>query len=890
MESEGGVLLPLFHEHPMMPRNDLRRGDCCGRYESQSDGYFCKICVFFVHKKCGDELSQFIDHPSHPDHPLELQHESNNRCDFCRWDIVKLFYRCDECDFDLDLHCAKHQPPNVIDNFETHPHKLILLKNRTEFDCSAECGKARGGLPYKCDECDVSFHVDCVWHPEAKLNYSPEVNHPYHSLHPLKLLTGPPPDYSDGKCRLCGTEIAEYFYHCSSCNFTVDLPCVFNPPPKSLVEPKVHDHQLTLLPRLDSFTCNACGLKGDRSPYACFDCGFMIHQDCLGLPRVININRHDHRVSRTSVLGDAAMNSVCGVCRKKVDWTYGGFSCKRCPGYVAHSKCATRKDVWNGKELEGIPEEEEDTKPYVEIDENTIQHFSHKEHHLRRIHGNGIMYEEQKRCKKCAECPKRKRHVLHNERLTLDTNKDLEVFRCDACYRRSNGFMYKDGDKMLDVLCGSISEPFVHPSHPHHPSYYIPTENDDKICNGCNRKEPHVLRCIEGDCGFVLCFKCATQPKVVKHRVDDHPLSLCYGEEEEASGKYWCDICEKETDSKEWFYTLHRECVLGDSTGLMPRTVAKIWGKSFEVVLNNSVTRPFCSDCKDRSMYPIYLKLLGRTSETYLCSLFGVGLSMKSNACIHPIGLHSFYTCMDCDFSLHQKCAECPKRKRHVLHNERLTLDTNKDLEVFRCDACYRRSNGFMYKDGDKMLDVLCGSISEPFVHPSHPHHPSYYIPTENDDKICNGCNRKEPHVLRCIEGDCGFVLCFKCATQPKVVKHRVDDHPLSLCYGEEEEASGKYWCDICEKETDSKEWFYTCKDQRASLHRECVLGDSTGLMPRTVAKIWGKSFEVVLNNSVTRPFCSDCKDRSMYPIYLKLLGRTSETYLCSVSCTFWFE
>ncbi|KAL0642459.1 hypothetical protein Bca4012_040749 [Brassica carinata] len=658
MESEGGVLLPLFHEHPMMPRNDLRRGDCCGRYESQSDGYFCKICVFFVHKKCGDELSQFIDHPSHPDHPLELQHESNNRCDFCRWDIVKLFYRCDECDFDLDLHCAKHQPPNVIDNFETHPHKLILLKNRTEFDCSAECGKARGGLPYKCDECDVSFHVDCVWHPEAKLNYSPEVNHPYHSLHPLKLLTGPPPDYSDGKCRLCGTEIAEYFYHCSSCNFTVDLPCVFNPPPKSLVEPKVHDHQLTLLPRLDSFTCNACGLKGDRSPYACFDCGFMIHQDCLGLPRVININRHDHRVSRTSVLGDAAMNSVCGVCRKKVDWTYGGFSCKRCPGYVAHSKCATRKDVWNGKELEGIPEEEEDTKPYVEIDENTIQHFSHKEHHLRRIHGNGIMYEEQKRCK----------------------------------------------------------------------------------------------------------------------------------------------------------------------------------------------------------------------------------------ACIHPIGLHSFYTCMDCDFSLHQKCAECPKRKRHVLHNERLTLDTNKDLEVFRCDACYRRSNGFMYKDGDKMLDVLCGSISEPFVHPSHPHHPSYYIPTENDDKICNGCNRKEPHVLRCIEGDCGFVLCFKCATQPKVVKHRVDDHPLSLCYGEEEEASGKYWCDICEKETDSKEWFYTCKDQRASLHRECVLGDSTGLMPRTVAKIWGKSFEVVLNNSVTRPFCSDCKDRSMYPIYLKLLGRTSETYLCSVSCTFWFE
>ncbi|CAF1715277.1 unnamed protein product [Brassica oleracea] len=647
MESEGRVLLPLFDEHPMMPWNDLRKGDCCGRYESQSDGYYCKNCNFFVHKKCGDELSEFIDHPSHPNHTLQLRHDKGvNICDLCSREIVNLCYRCEMCDFDVDLGCAKRQPPNVIDNFETHPHKLILLKERTEFDCSAECGKASVGLTYKCDECDVAFHVDCVWHPAT--DHPTEVNHPYHSLHPLKLLTGPPPDYSDGKCRLCGGKVdKELFYHCSSCNFTLDMRCVLNPPQKSLVEPKVHDHQLTLLPRLDSFTCNACGLKGDRSPYACFDCGFMIHQECLCLPRVININRHDHRVYRTSVLG--VVDSVCGVCRKQVDWTCGGFSCKRCPGYVVHSKCATRNDVWNGKELEGVPEEEEDVEPYVVIDENTIQHFSHKEHYL-RFNENGVLYEENKRCsacthpiglhsfytcmdcdfslhQKCAECPKRKRHVLHNERLTLDTNKDLEVFRCDACYRRSNGFMYKDGDKMLDVLCGSISEPFVHPSHPHHPLYYIPTENDDKICNGCNSRKGYVLRCIEDDCIFVLCFECATLPKVVKHRVDDHPLSLCYGEEEKASGKYWCDICEKETDSKEWFYTckdqrasLHRECVLGDSTGLMPRTVATLFRQSYKVGLNNSVTRPFCSWCESRCMYPIYFKLLGRTSETYFCS------------------------------------------------------------------------------------------------------------------------------------------------------------------------------------------------------------------------------------------------------------------------------
>ncbi|CDY52789.1 BnaCnng23340D [Brassica napus] len=371
MESEG-VSLPLIHEHPMKPWNDLRKGDCCGRFVSVSDGYYCKNCDIFVHKKCGDNLSEFIVHTSHPNHTLRIRFKIGFCiCRLCGRETWNTFYRCQVCDFKVDLDCAKHPPPPVIETFETHSHELTFLKGLTEF---------------------YSFHVDC-------LNYSPEVSHSYHSLHPLKLLTGPPPDYSDGKCRLCENEVdEELFYHCSSCNFTLDMRCVLNPPPRSLVDLKAHGHQLTLLPRLFSFSCNACGLKGDRSPYMCVQCDFMIHQDCLGLPRVININRHDHRVSRTSVLG--VVNSVCGVCRKKVDWTCGGFSCQRCPGYVVHSKCATRDDVWNGKELEGIPEEEEDVEPYVVVDGNTIHHFSHKEHYLRRIHGNGVLYEDNKcRCK-----------------------------------------------------------------------------------------------------------------------------------------------------------------------------------------------------------------------------------------------------------------------------------------------------------------------------------------------------------------------------------------------------------------------------------------------------------------------------------------------------------
>ena len=451
------------------------------------------------------------------------------------------------------------------------------------------------------------------------------------------------------------------------------MRCVLNPPPISLLNLKAHDHQLTLIPRLINFTCCACGLSGYRSLYACSSsiCDFMIHQDCLDLPCLISINRHDHNISRPSYLN--VVNSVlCGICRDKMDWMYGGSSCQRCPSYFVHSKCATRRDVWNGKELEGVHEETKDVEaPYVVIDDNTIQHFSHIEHYLRH-HVNGVLWEENKRCRACAHCiglqsfyscidcdfilhqtcagfPTSIWHVLYNERLTLVTS-EASIFECYACHRMSNGFRYQRDDKVFDVLCGTISEPFHHPSHDH-PLYYIP-HDERRQCNGCNELASLVLACIESDCKFVLDFKCATLPLVVMHSIDDdHPFSLRYGKN--TSGKHWCDICGKQSNIKRWFYTckdeedsLHTNCVVGDFSGLMPTSTVEVLSKSFEVVLNNSISRPFCKWCKSRCIYPIILKMLG-TSDTYVCStecLFnlldpmrrsGLGILKPKNAVKH---------------------------------------------------------------------------------------------------------------------------------------------------------------------------------------------------------------------------------------------------------------
>ncbi|CAD5326852.1 unnamed protein product [Arabidopsis thaliana] len=145
MDSKGVVSLPLIHNHQMMPWNDLRKGDCCGHFEAISDGYYCKRCDFFVHKTCGDGVSEYIEHPSHPNHTLELCSNLRFHCDLCGRRTNYLSYYCEICGFIVDLHCAMYPPPEFIENSERHHHKLTLLKERiAAFDCDAKCGKISG--------------------------------------------------------------------------------------------------------------------------------------------------------------------------------------------------------------------------------------------------------------------------------------------------------------------------------------------------------------------------------------------------------------------------------------------------------------------------------------------------------------------------------------------------------------------------------------------------------------------------------------------------------------------------------------------------------------------------------------------------------------------------
>ncbi|XP_019099830.1 PREDICTED: uncharacterized protein LOC109132574 [Camelina sativa] len=391
-----------------------------------------------------------------------------------------MYYYCLICDFTIDLICARKDVMITIESLDTHEHPLSLVPKMDLFTCHL-CGFHGDRFPYACKLCNLSFHKDCA-------ESTPEIKYSCHPKHILKRLTYVP-KYTNGKCCLCGNKLHYIFYHCSICNFSVDVNCVKNPLPSTLVNFKAHEHLLTLMLQRN-FVCDACGMDDDPNPYVCLPCNFMIHRNCIDIPRVIKVYRHNHRIYYNHYLdvGDRK----CGVCNKEINWTCGVCICSKCPDFAIHSRCATRFEIWDGIELEDVPETNLEVNSYEVIKEEEIKHFSHAKHNLKRKEESdandkcmsckackypiysGSFYSSME-CdnyilhEKCAYLPQKKIDSFYNMLTTLITD-DVRIFICNACQNISQGFRYTSNDSktILDVRCGSISEPFVHESHSFH--------------------------------------------------------------------------------------------------------------------------------------------------------------------------------------------------------------------------------------------------------------------------------------------------------------------------------------------------------------------------------------------------------------------------------------
>ncbi|KAL1205118.1 Protein VACUOLELESS GAMETOPHYTES [Cardamine amara subsp. amara] len=496
---------------------------------------------------------------------------------------------------------------------------------------------------FRCRGCNGRNHEE---YDKAPL----EVKHPLHPKHSLQLSLL---NFScTRECYCCDELLLSIFYYCSACDYSMNMACVEKPRVLSIDYPKWHEHTLALFPRKTSLTCSLCALTHSSCAfYICPPCDFVVHQRCINLPRVIRISRHLHRISFTPSFDQG--DWFCGVCRRKINNDYGGYSCiKDGCSYAAHSKCATQSNVWDGKDLEGEPEEieEEELEPFKTISDGIIQHFSHQHHHLRLDENMVRDYDDNKQCQACItpiyfgnfyscmqcdfilheECAKLSRkihHPIHPHMLTLVGGHDGVIDATNPCpcpLLCTAGFFYECGKEglcfKLHVSCVTISEPLFHESHTH-PLFLTSKPGELRRCSVCKRSghcsTTDTFNCIE-ECDFALCFGCATLPQKVRYKHDKHMLTLSYGTEPSTtSTTYWCEVCEEVLNPKERFYTcdeyccltIHINCMLGPDLYMKPGSSWIYRDRKVHVLPNNlHMSRPTCSDCGERCPHRIVLQ------------------------------------------------------------------------------------------------------------------------------------------------------------------------------------------------------------------------------------------------------------------------------------------
>ncbi|KAG4109775.1 hypothetical protein ERO13_D13G007300v2 [Gossypium hirsutum] len=389
-----------------------------------------------------------------------------------------------------------------------HQHPLLMLNEEQLLgngngvvDCS-RCGEKVSAPCFSCvDCCGFYLHKTCA---EAPL----ELNHPFHSHHPLLLLQNPPSSYTSERraCKVCQvTQRTGFVYGCSPCELAIHIDCAS---PLPVIED--HQHPFTLFWRQNPFICDACGTEG-------------------------------HHVAFTCV----------------VDTEHGSYFCADC-NVIFHVNCALEE-----KACYCIVSQENEDDKSLDIPVNSItkvletndageatviEHCKHK-HYL--MLSDKISEHGDKCCDGC---------------LLLISAKFYHCLRY-----LSNGFSYECnecGDQICLRCPDLILQDAVNISGHKHPLLFY-YGNYEGQCSSCGRDLSYgASRC--KDCNFHLCHLCFLRPTRVRHKCDQHILALTYDKVNDYAKYHYCDICEKERDPKHWFYhcetcdtSVHVDCVLG---------------------------------------------------------------------------------------------------------------------------------------------------------------------------------------------------------------------------------------------------------------------------------------------------------------------------------------
>ncbi|XP_074336708.1 uncharacterized protein LOC141673876 [Apium graveolens] len=210
---------------------------------------------------------------------------------------------------------------------------------------------------------------------------------------------------------------------------------------------------------------------------------------------------------------------------------------------------------------------------------------------------------------------------------------------------------------------------------------------------------------------------------------------------------------------------------------------------------------------------------------------YGHGGVLTCDGCIQQITVShpSYYACVKCDFFLHSFCATKLPQKLHLgaspFHPQHtLLLRRTDNLFVnVRCKVCGYQTNGFYYhcETCDIVIDIRCVFVPTRIKHRSHKHS---LVQGPSSNSMCSVSNTR---IARGMEYGCETCSSFKismlCAFYPSRMKHRYDDHPLTLrqppfFY------EGVFYCEICEEHVNNQVWLYHCGEScDHSFHYDCL-------------------------------------------------------------------
>ncbi|KAK9054626.1 hypothetical protein SSX86_025705 [Deinandra increscens subsp. villosa] len=206
-----------------------------------------------------------------------------------------------------------------------------------------------------------------------------------------------------------------------------------------------------------------------------------------------------------------------------------------------------------------------------------------------------------------------------------------------------------------------------------------------------------------------------------------------------------------------------------------------------------------------------------------------------------------YYTCYQCDYSIHKFCTELPERLQDIFHAH--TLYLLQQNVSWRCDICrnHHKPDDIRYRCSkcDFDVDVNCATkrLQKNIIyHPSHIH-PLFCLAKQILCE-CDACGKEHKGMFYhcticclCIYNDCAF--------QPKKlqIQHSTNGffshiHPLTLAYSfPKADQKSKFYptCRVCNLEFLKEHlWIYKCEKCRYYTHLDCATSRSDSPPGRT--------------------------------------------------------